>query len=116
MKPFKPSSEQIRFAVEALTEVGIVDSDGTYAKEFKSSFSSFGATVSQCGFAIALTVFENPDSRSKVRKGVPIVIKHYLIRAFGQSMSGLGLCQSGMLTLKRRYYYLRKMLLMLLRC
>lgn len=89
MKPFKPSSEQIRFAVEALTEVGIVDSDGTYAKEFKSSFSSFGATVSQCGFAIALTVFENPDSRSKVRKGVPIVIKHYLIRAFGQKYVGL---------------------------
>lgn len=87
--PFKPSSEQIRLAVEVLTEVGIVVGNGTYAKEFKSSFSSFGATVSQCGFAIALTIYENPGSDSKVRRGIPIVIKNYLIRAFGSRYNDL---------------------------
>lgn len=89
MKPFKPSYEQIGFAVESLTEVGVVDSRGTCAKEFKSSFSSFGATVSQCGFAVALAVYENPVSDSKVRRGVPIVIKNYLIRASGQRYNDL---------------------------
>ncbi len=89
MKPFKPSYEQIGFAVESLTEVGVVDSRGTYAKEFKSSFSSFGATVSQCGFAAALAVYENPVSDSKVRRGIPIVIKNYLIRASGQRYNDL---------------------------
>ena len=81
MRPFKPTSEQIGFAALSLKETGVVDSKGEFAEEFKSCFSSFAAVVSHSGFAAALTYFENQDSDAKVRRGLPVAVKAYLVRS-----------------------------------
>lgn len=81
MRPFKPTSEQMGFAAMSLKKAGVVDSNGEFAEEFKSCFSSFAAVVSQSGFAAALTYFENQDSDAKVRRGLPVAVKAYLVRS-----------------------------------
>lgn len=78
MMTFKPTREQISSGVEALRRSGVVKDDNSFANPFLSYCSSFGATVSQCGLPVALSIYENPDTRAKNRERLPIAIKEYL--------------------------------------
>lgn len=78
MMTFKPNSEQISRGVEALRRSGVVNDKNSFANPFLSYCSSFGATVSQCGLPVALSIYENPDTRAKNRERLSIAIKEYL--------------------------------------
>lgn len=78
MMTFKPNSEQISRGVEALRKSGVVNDKNSFANPFLSYCSSFGATVSQCGLPVALSIYENPDTRAKNRERLSIAIKEYL--------------------------------------
>lgn len=78
MMTFKPNSEQLSRGVDALRRAGVVNDKKSFANPFLSYCSSFGATVSQCGLPVAISIYENPDTRAKNRERLSIAIKEYL--------------------------------------